>query len=306
MNPIITLVRQASEDARAARAQVFRARFQLGPSTRILDLGSENGANINLILRGTAIKEENVYIADIDPAVVNEGHERFGYVPVVIDEAGKLPFDDAFFDIVYCSSVIAHVNGPKEDLWSLYSGKEFKDKSFKRQKIFANEIKRVGKQYFVQTPYKHFPVESSTWLPFLSWLPRRILIPTLKITNPDIIEKKIEVSLNVETEEDFRRLEIYHNKNLRGNFIIGKTQSIIKLFLDKVKPGENLIEFRIYDEYDNIVNVNKEVWDKNLSEDEKKKLLLNNEGYLQSNTVKFNNIHVLRWICGLIIRFHAT
>ena len=183
MKPIITLVRKASKGARAARARIFRSSFQLGASTRILDLGSENGSNINLILQGTAIKAPNVYIADIDPVVINEGHERFGYVPVVIGETGKLPFDDAFFDIVYCSSVIEHVTVPKEDVWSLYSGHQFKSQSATRQQEFAREIRRLGKQYFVQTPYKHFPIESHSWLPFIAWLPRRLLIPLLRLTN---------------------------------------------------------------------------------------------------------------------------
>ena len=54
------------------------------------------------------------------------------------------------FDIIYSNSVIEHV------------GRE-------RQKEFANEIMRVGKKYWVQTPYKHFPVEPHFVFPFFQY-----------------------------------------------------------------------------------------------------------------------------------------
>ena len=101
----------------------------------------------------------------------------------ILNEFESLPFPDGFFDIVYCSSVIEHVTIPKEKVWKIYSGRRFRNESRKRQSEFTEEIKRLGKQYFVQTPYKQLPIESHTWLPFISWLPRRILIPVLHFTN---------------------------------------------------------------------------------------------------------------------------
>jgi len=183
MNPISKFVNSFSRKAREKRASIFRKNFLLDKNTKILDLGSETGANIHTVLQGTPVKAENVYIADIDSLLIEKGAKVYGFVPVLIDESEQLSFDDGFFDIVYCSSVIEHVTVPKDKVWSMYSGKTFKEDSFKRQKIFANEIQRLGKQYFVQTPYKHFLIESHSWLPFIAWLPRRILIPVLKITN---------------------------------------------------------------------------------------------------------------------------
>lgn len=189
MNPIKKIVNAVSKKAREKRALIFRNSFFLDKNTKILDLGSSTGSHIHFVLQGTPVKPENVYISDIDSAVIEKGKEIYGFVPVLIDESKQLPFDDGFFDIVYCSSVIEHVTVPKEQVWSLFSGKEFKVKSWNRQKVFANEIQRLGKQYFVQTPYKHFLIESHTWLPFMAWLPRRILIPTLKITNMFWVKK---------------------------------------------------------------------------------------------------------------------
>ncbi|MCP3849615.1 MAG: class I SAM-dependent methyltransferase [Gammaproteobacteria bacterium] len=189
MNAITKLVKAYSKRAREKRASVFRNSFLIDENTKILDLGSETGSNIHTVLQGTPFKPQNIYIADIDSSLIEKGANTYGFVPVLISESEQLPFDDGFFDIVYCSSVIEHVTVPKEQVWSLYSGKEFQVKSFKRQKVFASEIRRLGKQYFVQTPYKHFPVESHSWLPFIAWLPRRLLIPILKITNTFWVKK---------------------------------------------------------------------------------------------------------------------
>ncbi len=169
--------------ARGQRAQVFLQSFQLQETARILDLGSEDGSNIASILACTRVSPSNVYIADIDEAVVRRGHEKFGFIPVQIPESGTLPFDDGFFDIVYCSSVIEHVTVPKAEIWSLLSGSKFKREAWRRQMAFASEIRRLGKGYFVQTPYKWFPVESHTWLPLVGYLPRRVLVPVIRMSN---------------------------------------------------------------------------------------------------------------------------
>lgn len=183
MNPINLCFQRASRDARSKRAALFRNLFVVDTATRILDLGSENGSNIRSVLEGTEASPENIYIADIDETLVREGAKLYGYIPVPINETQKLPFPDQFFDIVYCSSVIEHVTVPKEDVWRVYSGSQFRACAQRNQRRFAEEVKRVGKNYFVQCPYKHFPIESHSWLPFVAWLPRWLLISLLRVTN---------------------------------------------------------------------------------------------------------------------------
>ncbi len=180
-NIINNIVTTLSTRARARRARHFRETFRLTADTRILDLGSQWGANIHSVLEGTPVKPENTYIADINPTHIERGRAAYGYVPVLVGEDGKLPFPDGYFDIVYCSSVIEHVTVPKSQVWSLKSGKEFRALSLRHQREFAREIERVGRQFFVQTPYRWFVIESHSWLPFFGWLPRRALIPALKI-----------------------------------------------------------------------------------------------------------------------------
>ncbi len=187
------LFKTFSRRAREKRAALFRSRFVLDERTRILDLGAEGGDNIHAVLRGTRVRPGNVYIADIKRELVERGAAAYGYVPVLVQESGPLPFPDGYFDVVFCSSVIEHVTLPKKDVWREYSGRRFREESRKRQIEFAAEIRRLGRQYFVQTPYRHFPIEPHSWLPFVAWLPRPALIPVLRLshhvwvtrTNPD-------------------------------------------------------------------------------------------------------------------------
>ncbi len=224
MNPLRHLVGALSGRARARRAEVFRRLFSLGPGTKILDLGSENGSFIHSVLEGTAVDPSNVYIADIQEPAIVEGAARFGFTPVLVDESGPLPFDDGFFDVVHCSSVIEHVTVSKDEVWNLRSCDAFRRQATVHQQEIAREIARLGRQYFVQTPCRSFPVESHTWLPGLGWLPRPLLIPTLRLTNRLWIKK---------TNPDWRLLngsemaDLFPDARIVAERAMGLTKSIM-------------------------------------------------------------------------------
>lgn len=205
MNPISKIVWNFSANARKKRAELFRSYFKIESNTKILDLGSENGKNIFNVLQNTSYDPAKVYIADINQDAVEEGKRNYGFNAVLIDETGKLPFEDKFFDIVYCSSVIEHVTVVKSDVWTWKDEKEFSRESWKRQKLFTDEIMRLGKQYFVQTPSKTFPIESHTWLPLVGYLPRKRFLPVLKLSNRFWV-KQAEPDFNLLNEEDMKQL----------------------------------------------------------------------------------------------------
>jgi len=226
MNPIVKFAKLYSQRARKNRASIFRNNFAINESTKILDLGSEAGSNIYEVLQGTPFSRHNIYIADIDQSLIKRGAEAYGFVPVLIKESEPLSFDDGFFDIVYCSSVIEHVTVAKNEVWTLSSGKDFKIKSFDNQKRFATEIRRLGKGYFVQTPYKHFPLESHSWLPLLAWLPRRLLIPVLRVTNRFWI-KRTSPDWNLLNRNTMTAL--FQDANIVSEKSMGLTKSIMAI-----------------------------------------------------------------------------
>lgn len=226
MNPISKIIWNFSAQARKKRAEIFRSYFSIDKNTKILDLGSENGTNIFNVLQETDYDPANIYIADINRNAIEEGKRSYGFNAVLIDETGKLPFPDKFFDIVFCSSVIEHVTIIKSDVWSWKNGAEFKRESMKRQKVFAEEIIRLGKQYFVQTPCKTFPVESHTWLPFVGYLPRNRFLPILKLSNKYWI-KQAEPDFNLLGKDDMKLL--FPNARIACEKKYGITKSVMAI-----------------------------------------------------------------------------
>jgi SAM-dependent methyltransferase len=235
MNPIQKAFESFSTRARSERARLFRENFDFDADTKVLDLGSEDGANIAAILAGTKVPPENVFIADIDQRALDRGKERFGFTRVLLKEGGALAFADGFFDVIYCSSVIEHVTVPKTQIWEIRSGREFRERSWKQQQGFAADIIRAGRQYFVQTPCRSFPVESHTWLPFVGMIPREIFIPVLQAANVLWVKGSIP---------DFNLLAVYEMQKLFPDARIelekkfGLTKSIMAIKTNKTEKAE--------------------------------------------------------------------
>jgi hypothetical protein len=68
------------------------------------------------------------------------------------------------YDIVFSNSVIEH-------LYTLDA-----------QQRMSNEVQRVGKKHFIQTPNKHFFIEAHYILPFFQYLPKKMQYPILTKT----------------------------------------------------------------------------------------------------------------------------
>lgn len=226
MNGVDAVVQGVRRQARAKRAHVFRDAFRLAPSTRIIDIGSEDGSAIAAVIDGTPIRPGNVHIADIDENGIRDGARRFGFVPVPIPESGRLPFGDGYFDIVYCSSVIEHVTVPKSEVWSVTSGSQFRARARPRQREFAEEIRRLGKAYFVQTPSRWFPIESHTWLPLLGFLPRSWQIRAIRLSNRYWV-KHTSPDWHLLTARELQ--ELFPDAEIRRERFLGMTKSLMAI-----------------------------------------------------------------------------
>jgi SAM-dependent methyltransferase len=132
--------------ARARRHRRFRALTGAGAGTRILDVGCGR--------LGLRALEPDLDITGVD--LVDRPDYPGPFVRA--DATDRLPFGDGEFDLAYSSSVVEHLR--PED-----------------RAAFADEIRRVGRTYWVQTPAFSFPVEPHALLPFAQWLPERLRRP---------------------------------------------------------------------------------------------------------------------------------
>jgi hypothetical protein len=141
---LIALLDSLQRRFRARRMTLLARKIGLTAGMRVLDVG------------GTI---EIWRLAPVMPRVVllNQAYWPYqieGAEGVILGDGTRLPFADQSFDLVFSNSVIEHVGDAEA------------------QARFAAEITRVGKQYWVQTPNRYFPVEQHMWTPLVHWLPR--------------------------------------------------------------------------------------------------------------------------------------
>jgi len=89
---------------------------------------------------------------------INEQKVSTPNVDSVIGNALDLNYENASVDVIFSNSVIEHVG------------------DFQNQRKMADEVKRVAKRYFIQTPNKYFFIEPHFLFPFFQFLPMAIRI----------------------------------------------------------------------------------------------------------------------------------
>jgi SAM-dependent methyltransferase len=124
--------------------RLFEKTFDISPQTRILDVGGSPDIWEFLMVR------PRLTILNF-PSALERSAESVDFVAA---DGLKLPFNENAFDIVFSNSVIEHV-GNRGD-----------------QEKFAEEVARVGRFYWVQTPNRGFPIELHLMLPFIHYLPK--------------------------------------------------------------------------------------------------------------------------------------
>lgn len=167
---LISLFRNRSEQWRKRRLKVFDELMnqQEPRNISVLDLGGSDGSQLRVYADSANL---DITIADIDENSLIRARANYGFKTVLLKEDNRLPFKNKEFDFIFCNSVIEHVTVPKKDIWQIKNGAVFRQFAMKRQSAFADEIKRIGKGYFVQTPNRLFPIENHVWLPFVQFLP---------------------------------------------------------------------------------------------------------------------------------------
>lgn len=113
-------------------------------------------------------------LPNIEIILLNLGEEKIDHPKIksVVGDATSMPeFEENSFDLVFSNSVIEH----------LYT--------WENQQKMANEIMRVGKKHFIQTPNRYFPVEAHYAIPFAQYLPQPLLYFFLTKTKLSRLQK---------------------------------------------------------------------------------------------------------------------
>jgi hypothetical protein len=158
---------------------------------------------------------------------VNSGHQIIllnltaaeTHHPNIISIAGDARdlsrYDDQSIDIVFSNSVIEHLF------------------TFKDQQRMADEIRRVGKKYYVQTPSYGFPMEPHFLFPFFHWLPlsaRVLLVRHFALgwyakQPSDADAKKLVCEIRLVSKREFSKL--FPDAVIRHERFLGLTKSFI-------------------------------------------------------------------------------
>jgi SAM-dependent methyltransferase len=200
---IQTLFHLLNRRARARRMSRFVTLLDLDEQTTVLDVGGALGIWSSVSVRPKL-------------TILNVG--RSGAAPEAVEVIGdgrRLPFPDQCFDVVFSNSVIEHV-GRVED-----------------QCQFAEEIRRVGRSFYVQTPNRWFPIEPHVLTPLVHFFPKRMqrrmlrnftLWGLMTRPSPDYIQAFVDSTRLLTARElsaMFPRAELYRER------IAGLTKSLM-------------------------------------------------------------------------------
>lgn len=146
---LIPWILRASQGSRLKRSLLFENLIkqkmisQPGLSLSLLDVG---GTEEYWHQVGSVSEEVlKITLLNLEPSPTRTSSRKW-----LACDARRLCFNDCEFDVVFSNSVIEHIDDHKR---------------------VADEIRRVGKAYWVQTPNYYFPIEPHTFIPFLQFFP---------------------------------------------------------------------------------------------------------------------------------------
>lgn len=135
---------------RKRRIRTFLDTFKPDKNTRILDVGGLPRFWLDVPI------ESQITLLNIHPLDEYQSSFMTRNQKSVVGDGTQLQYDDQEFDLVFSNSVIEHLGTAINQL------------------AFANEARRVGKSYWIQTPAKEFVVEPHYLTLFLHWFSKPV------------------------------------------------------------------------------------------------------------------------------------
>jgi len=187
---------------RRRRYERFIELCNVQPDEEILDVGAGGGHAL------AQFNRVNPVIAlDLPGAFLSELLDSHPNVSRVEGDGRDLPFADGRFPVVFSNSVIEHVGG-----WD-------------DQVRFAEEVRRVGERFFVQTPNKWFPVEPHYQLPLIQFLPQRLVTALRRRIQLGHVPKDGSLSIRLLDAAALRTL--FPGAEIHRERIFGLTKSLM-------------------------------------------------------------------------------
>ena len=150
INLFKTFLSPASGFSRRKRGKLFTGIIKPKEKMKILDIGGQPQIwdYIEVPLQITCLNL---------PGIATTEHQSHHEIIYIEGDGCNMPeFYFGQFDFIFSNSVIEHVG------------------NYKKRKAFASEVRRLSKNYWIQTPYKYYPIEAHCGMPFWWLYPQTI------------------------------------------------------------------------------------------------------------------------------------
>jgi len=164
--------------------RLFQELIGLSHDTRVLDMGG--GAFVWSLL------DVRPKVTILDIRASSNPEPTMDYI---VADGCNTGLPSRSFDVVFSNSVIEHVG------------------DISRQRDFARECMRCGKCFFVQTPYKWFPIDPHTFMLFGHWFPKKVFTKLMKWSPRFLISRPTHEDI-----EDFVNMRLLGKKEMQELF----------------------------------------------------------------------------------------
>ena len=197
------------ERARVRRWNTFGRAFPSVDSMSLLDLGGTVE-----YWRRAPIRPRHVHVVNLDPSESSEILPD--WIHFHLGDVCDLPSDVTrrTYDLVYSNSVIEHLGGHVP------------------RRHFAESVSALAPRYWIQTPYRYFPVEPHWVCPGLQYLPLRLRASVglrwpLVHGHPASFADSLEAQMRVELLSIAQMRAYFPEARMEYERILGLVKSII-------------------------------------------------------------------------------